>query len=80
LTEDNVADYIAGQQQLTALTGGTRATQVVPLPDGIINTVYGVHGPGWSLLLKQAMPYVRAVPSFLLSQVRRKLQQCVLRD
>jgi hypothetical protein len=79
LTEDAVADYIQGQPQLASLTRGTRATQVVPLPDGVINTVYGVHGPGWSLLLKQAMPYVRVVgPSFPLSQVRHAAAGCAV--
>ena len=75
LTADNVPDYVAGSADLSRHFGGRRVV-ARELLDGVINSVFVVEeaeggGGAAPLLLKQALPYVRAVgESFPLGRVR----------
>lgn len=62
LNEGNVAEYLASVAGLAErLGGGAAEWDVHEVGDGNLNYVYIVKGPKGSLVLKQALPYVRCV-------------------
>eukprot|EP00877_Chromochloris_zofingiensis_P003754 jgi/Chrzof1/1337/Cz10g03140.t1 len=69
-----VVKYIQQQPKLAQLLGSQSELLVITeLLDGVINMVFAVHNTqtGSSVLLKQALPYVRAIgPSMPLSRAR----------
>ncbi|WIA36116.1 hypothetical protein OEZ86_007465 [Tetradesmus obliquus] len=61
------------------LLGSADDLVVQELLDGVINVVYAVHGPAGSVLVKQALPYVRAVgESFPLSRERMDVEAAAM--
>ncbi|WIA15935.1 hypothetical protein OEZ85_012679 [Tetradesmus obliquus] len=61
------------------LLGSADNLSVQELLDGVINVVYAVHGPAGSVLVKQALPYVRAVgESFPLSRERMDVEAAAM--
>lgn len=74
LTASSLQQYVAQNASLCNLLGGSTELQVQQLMDGVINMVFKVQGsagPGQAAIVKQALPYVRAVgESFPLSRVR----------
>ena len=62
LTPDTVAQYLAGRADIAARLGGTAAHWTTrEVGDGNLNLVFIVHGPAGSVVVKQALPYVRLV-------------------
>jgi 5-methylthioribose kinase len=82
LDNSRVLDYVASKPQLCARLGGveTRAAWAVrEVGDGNINFVYCVTGPGCTLILKQALPFIRMIgESWPLSQDRIKFEAASL--
>jgi 5-methylthioribose kinase len=62
LTPDTVLDYVSGQAPLVARLGGRPdAWRTREVGDGNLNLIFIVEGPAGSLVIKQALPYVRLV-------------------
>jgi len=62
LSENTVADYLAGLPDIAARLGGTAADwSVTEVGDGNLNLVFIVEGPDGSVCAKQSLPYVRLV-------------------
>jgi 5-methylthioribose kinase len=62
LTPDTVLDYVSGHASLAARLGGRRdAWRTREVGDGNLNLIFIVEGPQGSLVIKQALPYVRLV-------------------
>jgi len=62
LSPDTMRQYLAGHREIAARLGGT-ATQwsTREVGDGNLNLVFIVQGPSGSVVVKQALPYVRLV-------------------
>lgn len=62
LAPDTVAQYLAGRAAIAARLGGSAAHWTTrEVGDGNLNLVFIVHGPAGSVVVKQALPYVRLV-------------------
>ncbi|MCB8746384.1 S-methyl-5-thioribose kinase [Rhodoferax sp. U2-2l] len=64
LTPETLADYLRGVPALQTLLGDLDALDIVEVGDGNLNLVYFVSSrsqPGRSLVIKQALPYLRLV-------------------
>jgi 5-methylthioribose kinase len=62
LTPETVPQYLAGLAEIAARLGGTPAHWTTQeIGDGNLNLVFIVHGPAGSVVVKQALPYVRLV-------------------
>ncbi len=62
LTAQSVLDYLVGRPDITARLGGTPSQwNGREVGDGNLNLVFIVEGPGTSVVVKQALPYVRLV-------------------
>jgi 5-methylthioribose kinase len=62
LTPDTVREYLAGRDEIAARLGGTAAHWTTrEVGDGNLNLVFIVQGPSGSVVVKQALPYVRLV-------------------
>jgi 5-methylthioribose kinase len=62
LTPDTVGRYLAGRDEIAARLGGTPAQWMTrEVGDGNLNLVFIVEGPAGSVVVKQALPYVRLV-------------------
>lgn len=58
----NLAAYLAGKSEVALRLGGSAADwQIKEVGDGNLNVVYIVNGPQASIIVKQALPYVRLV-------------------
>jgi len=72
LKEADVAAYLAGVPAVAASLGGAPADwKVREVGDGNLNLVFVVEGPRSSVVLKQALPYVRLVGESWPLPVRR---------
>jgi 5-methylthioribose kinase len=73
--------YIAGLTLVRALLGGRREDWLVSeVGDGNLNLVFLVEGPGGSVCLKQALPYVRAAgPGWPMSPDRAYFENAYFR-
>lgn len=80
LDEGSVAGYISSHPPLAAKLGGTpQDWSVKEVGDGNINFVYVVVGPHGSLVVKQALPYIRCVgESWPMSVERANFEAQVL--
>jgi 5-methylthioribose kinase len=82
LDNSRVLDYVASKPQLCVRLGGVEtrgAWTVREVGDGNINFVYSVSGPGCTLILKQALPFIRMIgESWPLSQDRIKFEAASL--
>jgi 5-methylthioribose kinase len=64
LTVETIADYLSADSTLAQRLGKpTRAWRMREVGDGNLNQVFIVDGPEGSLIVKQALPYVRLVGS-----------------
>jgi 5-methylthioribose kinase len=62
LTPDTVRQYLAGHSEIAARLGATAAHWTTrEVGDGNLNLVFIVEGPSGSVVVKQALPYVRLV-------------------
>lgn len=62
LTPDTVREYLASRHEIAARLGGTAAQwSTREVGDGNLNLVFIVQGPLGSVVVKQALPYVRLV-------------------
>ncbi|QQS13760.1 MAG: S-methyl-5-thioribose kinase [Rhodospirillales bacterium] len=62
LKEADVAGYLAGVPAVAARLGGAKADwRIREVGDGNLNLVFVVEGPADSVVLKQALPYLRLV-------------------
>ncbi len=62
LDEDRLADYLAAIPPVADLLGGASTEwRTREVGDGNLNLVFIVEGPGGSVVVKQALPYVRVV-------------------
>jgi 5-methylthioribose kinase len=62
LAPDTVVDYLATDVALAERLGGRRETwRTREVGDGNLNLIFIVEGPSGSLVIKQALPYVRMV-------------------
>ena len=62
LSENTVADYLAGLPDIVVRLGGTAPDwSVTEVGDGNLNLVFIVDGPDGSVCTKQSLPYVRLV-------------------
>lgn len=62
LTPDTVHHYLAAHHEIAARLGGTAAQwSTREVGDGNLNLVFIVQGPSGSVVVKQALPYVRLV-------------------
>jgi 5-methylthioribose kinase len=62
LTAQTIPDYIAAHRELTAVVDPHAITDVREVGDGNLNLVFIVEDArGGSIVLKQALPYVRLV-------------------
>jgi 5-methylthioribose kinase len=62
LTADSVREYLAGHDDIAARLGATAAHwSTREVGDGNLNLVFIVQGPSGSVVVKQALPYVRLV-------------------
>ena len=82
LTVDTVADYVAKRRALTERLA--RVEAVREIGDGNLNLVFVVKGKApegkdSSLVVKQALPYVRADPSWPMSPARNHAEARALR-
>jgi 5-methylthioribose kinase len=60
-----ITSWLAGQRKLAGMLGGVpHAWNVVEVSDGNMNRVFIVTGPAGALAVKQALPYIRAVPDW----------------
>tara|TARA_R110002126_G_scaffold291800_1_gene458935 strand:- start:5112 stop:6401 length:1290 start_codon:yes stop_codon:yes gene_type:complete len=61
-TVETIKDYIASDALLAARVGGAPdQLKTVEVGDGNLNLVFIVEGPAGSLIIKQALPYVRLI-------------------
>jgi 5-methylthioribose kinase len=78
LDNGRILDYVASKPQLAERLGGLQARAswtAREVGDGNINFVYCVSGGGTTLVLKQALPYIRMIgESWPLSQDRIKFE------
>jgi 5-methylthioribose kinase len=59
---DTIRHYVAGNESLAArVGGGADQLKTVEVGDGNLNLVFIVEGPAGSMIIKQALPYVRLV-------------------
>jgi 5-methylthioribose kinase len=64
LTAETISDYLSAHSTLAERLGGRReAWRAREVGDGNLNLVFIVEGPEGSLVVKQALPYVRMVGS-----------------
>jgi len=67
MTESDIALFVASNSRITALLGceegkaGADSLQVNEVGDGNLNFVYIIRGPAGTVVVKQALPYVRCV-------------------
>jgi 5-methylthioribose kinase len=62
LSPDTVRQYLAGHHEIAARLGATAAQwSTREIGDGNLNLVFIVQGPSGSVVVKQALPYVRLV-------------------
>lgn len=59
LSADNIPDYLAAHPQLAAIVDPASIEQIDEIGDGNLNLVFRVRGATSSIILKQALPYVR---------------------
>jgi 5-methylthioribose kinase len=80
LTVDTVADYLAGRPSLAGLVAA-EGMSVTEVGDGNLNQVFICRGvDGRSLVLKQALPYVRLVgPSWPMTEERAAREAAAIR-
>ncbi|KAK3280797.1 hypothetical protein CYMTET_11376, partial [Cymbomonas tetramitiformis] len=80
LDEERILGYVANKAELSSKLGGSSTDwKAREVGDGNINFVYIVDGPAGSLVLKQALPYVRCVgESWPLTQARSKFEALAL--
>jgi 5-methylthioribose kinase len=63
LTVQTIADYVSAHSALAQRLGPSDAWRTREVGDGNLNLVFIVEGPEGSLVVKQALPYVRLVGS-----------------
>jgi len=82
LTVETIADYLSAHSMLVERLGGPRdAWRTREVGDGNLNLVFIVEGPSGSLVLKQALPYVRLVGgSWPLPLSRSHFEQLALAE
>ncbi|KAF6260775.1 kinase-like domain-containing protein [Scenedesmus sp. NREL 46B-D3] len=74
-----ISQLVRSNPSLLQLLGSADGLSVQELLDGVINVVYAVHGPSGSVIIKQALPYVRAVgESFPLSRDRMDVEAAAM--
>jgi 5-methylthioribose kinase len=65
LDEAGIASWLATHRTLAQMLGGTPASwQIIEVSDGNMNRVFMVTGCVGALAVKQALPYIRAVPDW----------------
>ena len=81
LTPDTARAYVASHPALSARLGGTPAAwNVAEVSDGNINFVFLIQGPSSSLILKQALPYIRIAHDWPLSVDRAAVEAAALAE
>ena len=80
----SVAEYVASRPALAALVGDpskVREWDVKEVGDGNINFVFIVRGEmGKTIVVKQALPYIRIAPDWPLSVDRARIEAAALRE
>lgn len=83
LDSDGVREWLVGNEDLSARLGvdddSKDAVIVREVTDGNLNRVFIADGPGGSLCVKQALPYVRVVPTWPLPLSRLTFEAAALR-
>ena len=81
LTPDTARAYVASHPSLAARMGGSPSDwTVTEVSDGNINFVFLIAGPSSSLILKQALPYIRIAHDWPLSVDRAAVEAAALAE